>query len=313
VQIIPAGEVRQGIDVRQEVIVLAAKHDDVAGLLEQLHRCGVTVESLDVESCALYRSQERFIRRREDEQDVHVMVDVGYRRSHVVIGRGRDITFMKPIDVGSCQLHDAVSRKLGITVDEARALRRRLIEAAPGPATPELLKKDAVRQAVFDATRSTMEELGREIGLCLRYYSVTFRGQRPAKVRLFGGEASDPLLLGVLNAALGIPVEAGRPLFSVDTSRLDAADRSGFMSEWAMAFGLGLKLTSGPFAPRDGKPRDPAALATAAPAVPAAEVVDINRVLEAATPEIQPRRTGDAVTQRPDPQRAAPAREGAHA
>jgi hypothetical protein len=55
---------------------------------------------------------------------------------------------------------------------------------------------------VFDATRSTMEELGREIGLCLRYYSVTFRGQRPNKLRLLGGEAADPMLLGVLNAAL---------------------------------------------------------------------------------------------------------------
>jgi len=309
-QIIPAGEVRQGIDVRQEVIVLAAKHDDVSGLLEQLHRCGVTVESLDVESCALYRAQERFIRRREDEQDVHVMVDVGYRRSHVVIGRGREITFMKPIDIGSCQLHDAVSRKLGITPDEARALRRRLIEASPGPATPELLKKDPVRQAVFDATRSTMEELGREIGLCLRYYSVTFRGQRPGKLKLFGGEASDPLLLGVLNASLGVPVEAGRPLFSVDTSRLAAPDRLGFMSEWAMAFGLGLKLTSGQFAPRDGKPRDPAAATGAAPA-PTAEVIDINRVLETATPDIQPRRTGEA-PQRPGEARSSE-REGAHA
>jgi type IV pilus assembly protein PilM len=319
-QIIPAGEVRQGIDVRQEVIVLAAKHDDVANLLEQLHRCGVVVDSLDVESCALYRSQERFIRRREDEQDVHVMVDVGYRRSHVVIGRGREITFMKPIEVGSCHLHEAVSRKLGITLDEARALRRRLIEAAPGPATPELLKKDPVRQAVFDATRSTMEELGREIGLCLRYYSVTFRGQRPGKLKLFGGEASDPLLLGVLNAALGIPVEAGRPLFSVDTSRLAAADRAGFMGEWAMSFGLSLKLTTGQFAPRDGKPRDPATPvggAEAAAAVPAAEVVDMERVLEAAVPEAQPRRTADAVSQpRPDARRGggvSTAREGAHA
>jgi type IV pilus assembly protein PilM len=103
IQILPAGEVRQGIDVRQEVVVLAARHEDVNNLLEQMHRCGVAVESLDIEAAALYRSQERFIRRREDEQDVNVMVDVGYRRTQVVIGRGRDISFMKPIDLGSQQ------------------------------------------------------------------------------------------------------------------------------------------------------------------------------------------------------------------
>jgi Tfp pilus assembly PilM family ATPase len=177
-----------------------------------MHRFGVIVESIDIEAAALYRGQERFIRRREDEQEVHVLCDVGFARSHVVIGRGREISFIKPIEIGSRRFHEDISRKLGITMEEARGLRRRLIEAAPGPGTPDLLKKDPVRQAVFDASRSTMEELGREIALCLRYYSVTFRGQRPQKVKLLGGEAADPLLLGVLNASLGIPVEAGRPL-----------------------------------------------------------------------------------------------------
>jgi type IV pilus assembly protein PilM len=295
-QILPAGEVRQGIDVRQEVIVLAARHDDVDQFLEQVHRCGAAVESIDAEAAALYRSQERFIRRREDEQDVHVLVDIGQMRSQVVIGKGRDISFMKRIDIGSHHFQEAVSRKLGITMEEARGLRRRLIEAAPGAASPDMLRKDPVRQAVFDATRSIMEDLGREIGLCLRYYSVTFRGQRPNKIKLLGGEAADPLLLGVLNASLGVPTEAGRPLFSVDTSRMEAADRIGFMSEWAMAFGLSLKLTKGTFAPRDGKPRDPTVTTVAnGESVPTAEVVDIDKVAEAAAAST-PRRVAESVT-----------------
>jgi type IV pilus assembly protein PilM len=291
VQILPAGEVRQGIDVRQEVIVLAAQHGEVDRFVEVIHRTGAAVEAIDIEACALYRSQERFMRRREDEQEVHVIVDIGLSRSQVVIGKGRDISFMKPIEIGSQQLHEAVSRKLGITADEARGLRRRLIEAAPGPASPDALKKDPVRQAVFDATRSIMEDLGKEIALCLRYYSVTFRGQRPNKLKLLGGEAADPLLLGVLNGALGAAVEAGRPLYSVDTSRMEPADRMGFMSEWGTAFGLSLKLTQGQFAPRDGKPRDPTASAQAA-----AEVVDMNKVVESAAAAAEPaRRVTDVV------------------
>src|SRR5207244_10653265 len=126
-------------------------------------------------------------------------------------GRGRDISFIKGIEIGSLNLQEAVSKKLGITLDEARALRRRLIEAAPGPGMSlDAARKDSVRQAVFDATRNTMEQLGPEIALSLRYYSVTFRGQRPNKVRLLGGEAADPLLLGVLNSSLSVPVEAFR-------------------------------------------------------------------------------------------------------
>src|SRR5205814_7718440 len=115
------------------------------------------------------------------------------------------------------QITEAVSRKLGISLLEAAALRRRLMEqqssaaAGAGAATntSASAKRDPVAQAVFDATRGTMEELGREIALCLRYYSVTFRGQRPTRVKLIGGEASDPDLLASLQAALPIPADAG--------------------------------------------------------------------------------------------------------
>jgi hypothetical protein len=67
---------------------------------------------------------------------------------------------------------------------------------------------------------------------------------------------------------------------------MEAVDRMGYMTEWAQAFGLGLKLTSGPFAPRDGKPRDPSA-----PPAPAAEVIDIVKAIENSTPMEVIRRT----------------------
>src|SRR5258705_7141414 len=95
-----AGEVRQGNDVLQEVIVLAARNQDVNGFVEQMHACGVVIASLDIEPCALFRSVERFTRRREDEQEVHVLVDVGLASTQVVIGKGREISFLKQIDIG---------------------------------------------------------------------------------------------------------------------------------------------------------------------------------------------------------------------
>jgi type IV pilus assembly protein PilM len=149
-------------------------------------------------------------------------------------------------------LHEALSRKLGISLEEARALRRRLGETGD---TSETTKRDSVRQAVFDATRSTLEGLAREISLCLRYYSVTFRGHRPSKVRLLGGEACDPQLRSTLAAGLSVPVEAASPLHSVRYERMRQSDSQGPLCEWAMAFGLSLKLTTTYFGARDGKRR----------------------------------------------------------
>jgi type IV pilus assembly protein PilM len=280
VHFLPAGEVRHGNEVRQEVILLAARNDEINHYLEQLHQASGIIESLDVEPCALYRSIERFVRRREDEIDVHVIVDVGVRRSQVVIGKGHEISFIKSIDIGGLSFHEAVGKKLGITLEEAEALRRRLVDAAE-PQEPAA-RRDPVRQAVFDATRSAMEELGREISLCLRYYSVTFRGQRPTRLRLVGGEAWDPQLQSLLNAALVIPVEVGRPLYSVDTSKMRPGDRRGPMCEWALALGLGLKTTDKYFGARDGKPRDPTAPPQQSQAAGPAEVVDLSKAVREA-------------------------------
>jgi type IV pilus assembly protein PilM len=265
IEFIPAGEVRQGGDVRQEVIVLAARRTDIDCFVEAVHRTGLVLESLDIEPCALYRGIDRFVRRREDEQEVHVMIDLGMQRSQVLIGKGRDISFFKSVDIGGAAFNEAVSKKLGITVEEARTLRRRI------SASDEGAQRDPVRQAVLDATRSIMEDLAKEVSLCMRYYSVTFRGQRPARVRLFGGEAVDPQLLAILNFVLGVPVETGRPLFSVNCDGMKDLERHGAASEWATALGLGLKRTEGKFAPKDGTPRGALPQATST-----AEVVDIN-------------------------------------
>jgi type IV pilus assembly protein PilM len=267
-----AGEVRQGTDLRQEIIVMASRYADVDRFVEQLHRTGLVVDSLDVEPCALYRTIDRFVRRREDEQEVHVLVDIGARGTQVLIGKGREISFFKAIEMGGADFNLDVSRKLGIRADEARSLRRRLWTAT------DTDRPDTVRQAVLDATRSTMENLTREICLCLRYHSVTFRGQRPLKVRMSGGEGGEPQLLSKLAASLGIPVEPSRPLYSLDCSTMRGIDRREASGEWAVTLGLALKRVQGKFAALDGTPRSatpPAARsqltapALTAPAIPA--------------------------------------------
>jgi type IV pilus assembly protein PilM len=250
VDFLVAGEIRQGTDIRQEVVVLAAKNADVDRFVEQLHVTGLVIESLDVEPCALYRNIDRFVRRREDETEVNVIVDVGTRCTQVLIGKGRDISFFKAIDIGGADFNAAVSRKLDIKYDEARALRRRLCETEEGE------RPDTVRLAVLDATRSVMENLTREISLCMRYHSVTFRGQRPQKVRVGGGEGADRQLIAILQAALAIPVESARPLFNVDCAAIKGFDRRKPTGEWCVATGLALKRTSGKFAPLDGTSRN---------------------------------------------------------
>lgn len=254
VHFLPAGAVRQGAETRQEVIVIAALKDDVDHYLERIHSWGLQVQALDVEMSALYRGIDRFVRRREDEQLVHVLVDVGSRQSTVVIGRGREVQFTKQVEFGVAMLDEAISRKLGITISEAAALRCRMGQT-PVTADDPALQRDPVRLAVFDAMRPVTADLAREISLCLRYYSVTFRGHRPDRVRLTGGGGCDHQLLAQLNAGLPIPAESSRPLLNLDCSRITNIDRNQSQSTWAVAAGLAMRFVPGGFMPLDGRPR----------------------------------------------------------
>jgi hypothetical protein len=196
-----------------------------------------------------------------------MLIDVGARRTQVIIGKGREINFYKPVEIGGLHLLSAIARKLTITLDEAKALRQRLLDNEEPVDATSPGGRDPVRQAVFDATRSVAEELGQELAMCLRYFMVTFRGHRPTRARLLGGEATDPQLASVLHSMLDIPVQAGRPLFSVDTSRMRAGDRRGPMSQWALATGLSLRFVPGYFPQLDGRPRS---IVAAQPAVESA-------------------------------------------
>jgi hypothetical protein len=142
---------------------------------------------------------------------------------------------------------------------------------------------------------------------------VTFRGQRPNRVKLIGGEANDADLLAALQSALPIPADPARPLHSIDTSRMNAADRRGTMSEWAVAVGLGLKKTTDYYGARDGRPRDPYAAREdlAVPVQPQVQVVDLNQAVSggaAATTAAPTAPTAPAA-----PATSAPRAEVAHA
>jgi type IV pilus assembly protein PilM len=261
---IRAGEVRQGNELKQEVIVFGAPRDPIDRIVEVVHRTGFAVASIDLPACALFRCVDRFVRRAADQSEVHVMLDIGCHRTTVIIGRGRDLGFVKTIDIGVEPINEAVAAKLSISVDEARQLRRRLAEPGRPP--------DSVASAVYDIVRTVLEPLGREIALCLRYYSVTFRGQRPAQIRVYGGGGTDPQIIDALSAALTIPVTSGRPLSGIACSDTLDDTPNAPLSEWAVAFGLGLRMAEGPFVPGPGN-------VLSAPRRSTAEVIDLDSVI----------------------------------
>lgn len=242
-----AGQTRQGADSCQEVILLAATSELVESHVAMLKEMGLSPEHIDAEPQAMFRSFERRLRRQADENEISVVVDLGHSSTKVVVGRGRDLVLVKKIDIGGKDLAEAVAQHLNLSVEEAHELRLQIIgEHASADRDPQSDGKtddpNSMSWTIIDAVRGKVEELGREIALCLRYCSVTFRGLRPRRVMLTGGQAYDPAVMELLGEQLNIECQVGQPLRGIDTSGADlAGDRRGMLAEWNLCAGLSFR------------------------------------------------------------------------
>ena len=245
-----AGRVRQGSEVRDEIILLAVSEEVIESHLDLLRQVSLVPEAIDAEPVALFRGFERYLRRQADEQSVTVIVDIGHNASRVIVAQGRQIAFIKSIDIGGRRLTDAVAGQLNLSYTEARDLRlRKMRQNEQSPPAEEggqegsaSRDRSSIEWSIHDAVRGEVEALAREIALCLRYCSVTFRGLRSRRITLTGGETYDRALVDLLTGQLGTPAVVGEPLRGVDISGVDlGANRRGTATEWALCAGLAFR------------------------------------------------------------------------
>jgi len=251
-----AGTVQQGEETKSEYILFATDDLTIRNHIQMLEQAGLRPVGIDAVPCALFRSFSRSLRRQEDKGRTAVFVDVGSRFTTVVFGRQGEINFIKRIPIAGDNFTRQVASKLGISFAEAELLRNKLrsenragsggraaTSDGAGQCDAGRNRLDAsTRQAMVDAISSVAEELAREISLCSRYYTVTFRGKRVERAVFSGGEAYEQVLLNVLRRQLAVEVEVAQPLRGFDLMSVTfEGDRRGLLCEWAVAVGLALK------------------------------------------------------------------------
>jgi type IV pilus assembly protein PilM len=248
---INAGAVKDGTEVRDEIVMIATPADVVEDHLATLRLAKLTPECIETELTALFRAYERRLRRRSDSETVTTTIDVGESSTRLVVAKGRHILFLKRIDIGGADLDEAVSQQLNLSVDEAHDLRHQLMSEPDrtrnerGGAIDLNEEMDEASQtywAVYDGMREKAISLAREISLCLRYCSVTFRGLRMDDITITGGQANDKALVEVFAEHVGGRCEVGRPLQGIDVSSSGLqAERRGALSEWSVCTGLAVR------------------------------------------------------------------------
>ena len=259
VNYVVAGNVQQGDEMKNELVLFVADNETIRSHIEMVEQMGLRPAAIDAVPCALFRSFERSLRRQEDKEQTVVFVDVGSWFTTVVFGRGGQISFVKQIPIGGDKFNRQVAAKLGVSISEAEILRERLRNERAADSSSAGVENgrwasgtDSVnggggldastRQVMVDAIGAVAEELAREISLCFKYYTVTFRGKRVERAVLAGGEAYENILLNVLRRQLTVEIETSQPLRGFDMMNVNfESDKRGLLCEWAVAVGLGLK------------------------------------------------------------------------
>jgi len=201
VQHFNAGQVRQGSDVRQEVIAMSVTPKALDEHIEVLTQCGLEPIAIDVTPAAMARCAVIAKPMHVSEDQADLIVDIGFNTSKVVIARRGRVLFFKEIDIAgrhfAAQSVQQATSRIANTSQDTEATT----DAQPSDTDEPAESRGHVA--------GLLEQLGREIGLCLRYYSVTFRGERPREALLIGGQVTQPQ---VAQGLAGVPGVAFRAL-----------------------------------------------------------------------------------------------------
>lgn len=233
---ITAGTVRHGEVTKNELILFAAETETVEDYITMLEEVGLVPKAIDTVPGALFRNLQRSLRRHEDQEKISVLIEIRNDCTTVLIGKSGNIIFVKQIPIAAEQINNSVAEKLNITADEAFVLRNKLKQEKSAEEIDS-----ATRQMIVDCVHKVVNELIKEISLCFRYYSVTFKEQRPRTIVLAGAYALEEIFVDALKRHLAVEVEMSEPLKKFDLSSVSFSDdQGGSFCQWTTAVGLAI-------------------------------------------------------------------------
>lgn len=232
-----AGAIQTSKDnASDEILFMGLNSDPLVALIRALQAKGITVLNVEPSFIGVSRIATSDFRRTVDENSVRIALDVGWTGTSVILLRGQNIAFYKRVAIGGSALALHAAERLGLELSAIEGIRR--IRMSPSAAGQVETKVDRAIQAT---ARPLLVELANEVNKCLRYYTVTFRGAKPERVILTGGQAREPMLSESLSDSLGMPTKVIDPRFAGFTKNGEEDFALLPAHCWAQACGLAMR------------------------------------------------------------------------
>jgi type IV pilus assembly protein PilM len=216
-----------------QVLIAACKRERIDNLKQAVQLAGKNPVVVDVDTFALQNCYE--VNYEPNENQTVALLNIGASTMNVNIVRGTRSLFTRDITIGGSQFTDVLQRGLGISFQQAEAVKRGIPTQTDGaeeksiePLMDNVMELIALEiQKTFDFYRATNDEMESDV----------------EKILLCGGGSKLTNLPKELSDRLEVPVEILNPFqrIQVDTRKFDPDYLNEIMPEMAVAVGLALR------------------------------------------------------------------------
>jgi type IV pilus assembly protein PilM len=215
------------------VLIAACKRERIDNIKQAVQLAGKQPVVIDVDTFALQNCYE--VNYQPDESQVVTLLNIGAATMNVNIVQGTRSLFTRDITVGGSQFTDVLQRSLGISFQQAEAVKRGVSEAAQG------VEEKSIEPLMNNVT----EIVALEIQKTFDFYRATTEDNEVIvqKILISGGGSKLKGLAEDLSKRLELPVEVLDPFrqIKVDTRKFDPDYLSEIMPEMAVAVGLAVR------------------------------------------------------------------------
>ncbi|MGB8510252.1 MAG: type IV pilus assembly protein PilM [Pyrinomonadaceae bacterium] len=214
------------------VLMAACKRDFVASIKQAIQLAGRQPSIIDVDAFALQNCYE--VNYQPTDDTVVALLNIGAATMNINILKGVRSVFTRDVSVGGNQYTALLQKELGLTFEQAEAVKR----GGQAPLNVEATDIDGVLETVSDM-------LALEISKTFDFYRATAEESDAGvqKILISGGGSKLKALPEYLMSRFEVPVEHLDPFrqIKVDARRFDPDYMRDVVPEMAVAVGLALR------------------------------------------------------------------------
>jgi type IV pilus assembly protein PilM len=215
------------------VLIAACKRERIENIKQAIQLAGKSPVVIDVDTFALQNCYE--INYQPDDSQIVTLLNIGASTMNVNIVKGNRSLFSRDITVGGSQFTDVLQRSLGLSFQQAEAIKRGVSDVVEG------IEEKAIEPLMNNVT----EIVAMEIQKTFDFYRATTEDAEMVvqKILISGGGSKLAGLAEDLSTRLELPVEVLDPFrqIKVDTRKFDPDYLSEIMPDMAVAVGLALR------------------------------------------------------------------------